>query len=767
MRYNPEVQPLEMVGFTETTNFTIAATGKAFRNLMDGLYSRKIEAAVREICTNAYDSHTAAKTPLRKFRVQLPELSNPVFMVRDYGVGMPHEQVMRRYSTLFDSTKDQSDEEVGMLGLGSKSPFAYTDGFTLRCYDGNERRTYACYLGNGGVPTISVADVSLCLEPRGVEVSFPVKLEDFSKFRTATVRVLKGFPTVPDGLPQDLVRQLRSVPLHYGAGWAVVPEDYLTRESKVWALQGCVYYPVDINQITDKPEELKVFNDLRNAVLLDFPVGSLEFTPGRETLSYTESTVFNLRYHWGKFTEEVNLLFEESLREATTDWERCLLVEKNYLTGTFGPLFRLSSFGKRYAEICQQLDSFIPRNAPGRAFLESQKHHRFTARAGERISRSKYTMRHARNGYSTDRPYYRDKPVVFVERQAGVTQWSVRLHHYLRTNNIEMALGWEPVSGCEFKKPDLSLFGNPPVLQIGDMPLPPRPPAAPRERVVKPRYNILDDRRPWSGSYYHNSNWLTLAPEDEEELDPATPILFCHNERIVEPIPGLRAGQLPPVMTMVEAARLCHRSLLLGNAGLMLVRLHGGETIKRWAKRRLFVPETDLISERMTDRQVADYVNFQNYEYFKETHYRTALKRATEILQTEQNPRRTLSGSAWPGTLDLASLRSSKVANNPIARLERFEQRRRLPTHRAEYVAKARAVLTLQEQEHVLDRALALGLEVLPAPHHRSNRLPVNLLTLPWENLARMLAEGSDRRLQYSWSLGMLINTLAEQEKKQ
>ena len=141
MKYEPVLQPLELSGFGEQRSFSILASGKAFRNLMDGLYSRKIEAAVRELCTNAQDSHVAAGWPGRQFLVSLPTDFNLKFSVRDYGVGMPHAQVMDRYSTLFDSTKDQSNNETGMLGLGSKSPFAYTDGFTLRCWDGEQRRT--------------------------------------------------------------------------------------------------------------------------------------------------------------------------------------------------------------------------------------------------------------------------------------------------------------------------------------------------------------------------------------------------------------------------------------------------------------------------------------------------------------------------------------------------------------------------------------------------------------------------------------------------
>ena len=47
------------------SNYSIDATAKAFAILSDGLYSNKILAVVRELSTNAYDSHVAAGCPER------------------------------------------------------------------------------------------------------------------------------------------------------------------------------------------------------------------------------------------------------------------------------------------------------------------------------------------------------------------------------------------------------------------------------------------------------------------------------------------------------------------------------------------------------------------------------------------------------------------------------------------------------------------------------------------------------------------------------
>ena len=134
-----EKDSLETNRSEEQGTFRIKATGKAFRVLIDGLYANKAQSIVRELASNAFDSHIAAKTS-KPFFIHVPTTMRPEFYVRDYGIGMSHQKVMNLYSTLFDSDKDEDNDLVGMFGLGSKSPFAYTDQFYVTCYDGSEAR---------------------------------------------------------------------------------------------------------------------------------------------------------------------------------------------------------------------------------------------------------------------------------------------------------------------------------------------------------------------------------------------------------------------------------------------------------------------------------------------------------------------------------------------------------------------------------------------------------------------------------------------------
>ena len=115
----------------EVGEFRIRNSAKAFNILSSGLYANKIKAVIRELSCNAVDSHIAAGKTDTPFDIHLPNSLEPWFSIRDYGIGLNHDQVTNLYTTYFESTKTDSNEFIGALGLGSKSPFSYTENFTV------------------------------------------------------------------------------------------------------------------------------------------------------------------------------------------------------------------------------------------------------------------------------------------------------------------------------------------------------------------------------------------------------------------------------------------------------------------------------------------------------------------------------------------------------------------------------------------------------------------------------------------------------------
>lgn len=78
------------------SDFKIRSTAKSFQILSSSLYANKIRAIIRELSCNAFDSHVAAGKQDVPFYVHFPTYLEPYFYVRDFGIGLTHDQVDRK-----------------------------------------------------------------------------------------------------------------------------------------------------------------------------------------------------------------------------------------------------------------------------------------------------------------------------------------------------------------------------------------------------------------------------------------------------------------------------------------------------------------------------------------------------------------------------------------------------------------------------------------------------------------------------------------------
>lgn len=288
----------------EKNPFTIAVNSQSFHVLLDSLYTNKVRAVIRELWTNAADSHIEAGVPDAAFDCQLPTALDPVFRVRDYGVSLSHKDVLHLYTTVFASTKTDTNDQVGCLGLGSKSPFAYTDAFQVTAWLDGEKRTYLCALDPDGVPSITHVGTEASGDPRGFEVSFPVQSQHQHEFAEEAALVARGFRTSPlfTGVQVSIQE-----PILTGDSWAVYP----ATENAV--RQGCVVYPVTSGQ-------LYINNKLQgdHGIVVDVPIGTVEIAASREALSLDDETKHIVRSHFETAIEEIKYAVLEDVRNATS-----------------------------------------------------------------------------------------------------------------------------------------------------------------------------------------------------------------------------------------------------------------------------------------------------------------------------------------------------------------------------------------------------------------------------------------------------------------
>lgn len=283
MKLHTDRIDIERSGVDTETEFKIKTTSKAFDILSTGLYTDNILAVVRELSCNAYDAHVAANRSEIPFEIHLPNRLEPYFSVKDFGVGLSDSQVMSLYTTYFDSTKTDSNDFIGALGLGSKSPFSYTKAFEVISRFNGYRRVYSVFINEHGVPTIAQLGLPLATdEHNGLEVKLTVQAEDFSKFSNTVSSALMWFPTKPvvTGAADFNFKSPPDTNMK-GDGWYI----HNRHNGHMAAVQGNVEYRVDVSQIDDISAEAKTFIQCVGVIAF-FEIGELEVAASREEIRY-------------------------------------------------------------------------------------------------------------------------------------------------------------------------------------------------------------------------------------------------------------------------------------------------------------------------------------------------------------------------------------------------------------------------------------------------------------------------------------------------
>ena len=491
-------------GVTDTTGFTIKATGKAFKALISGLYSNKPKSIMREICTNAYDGHIMAGKLDVPFEVNLPTRMNPIFSVRDFGVSMDEDTIFNLYSTLFDSTKEQTNDQVGCFGLGSKSPFAYTDTYSIETFLDGMHKVYTANVDPEGVPQISKMgetpyDRDTFITPvegneeetpdnegrwiraapdtrTGVKVSFPVDIADIDKFVRAAMEVLPAFdvlPIVTGGMQQYQLNGLadRTV-MMAGDRWALYASDR-DHDDGVFIRQGCVIYPISKKEFADNYILSKVWNSMESmTVVLDVPIGTAEVSLSRESLSYVPQTVANLTEILESFVTSVRDFVTSSLNAHKTKWE-AMVAREQLITDSRGARYGYSNLVTSLIEEAewqgQKLsNSFTIRPGSYDATIGTYLADKF------RLICPKFRPFKTTDKWGSRKDlsvYHRNNKVLFVieSPEDELKHTSQRLANFVRSNPQYDQVIWIRGNNLRGSLDVLRSFGYPPYKRLKDM----------------------------------------------------------------------------------------------------------------------------------------------------------------------------------------------------------------------------------------------------------------------------------------------------------
>lgn len=296
MKFEVIDRKVDSAGEIETMDITLSANAKAFRIIFGQIYPDIIKAIVRELFTNAWDSQKVAGNLDTPIDIHLPSSWEPYFSIRDYGTGMTPQVIEEIYAKVFESSKDDSNEEAGMFGMGSKTPLGYTDSFTVMSYVDGVYYAYDIYIGKKGNPVLALKARGETDEPNGVLVTVSVKSDDFDKFKEyAETFALNA------GTPININRERylnKRTPMYVGDDWILLEPDG-EEKFTTHIRMGCVLYRLDIAFLEsnikgfDSRDRNKISSLVGTPLIIDFPIGTFQVTGSREDISYN-SEVANI-----------------------------------------------------------------------------------------------------------------------------------------------------------------------------------------------------------------------------------------------------------------------------------------------------------------------------------------------------------------------------------------------------------------------------------------------------------------------------------------
>lgn len=285
--------------------------------LSKNLYSDSIGSTIRECASNALDSH-------RRANVNMPIIVSLLingqgdyeFSVQDFGLGLDDQDVKNIISKYGKSTKRLSANELGMFGLGFKSPLAYSSSFYFTCCKDGVERKYMMYEGES-LNTIDLLYESESSKSNGVTITVPVKYSDRYAFYSKMLEQLAYFENVHFEFSNEFSSGFNRDFKIYRSEF--YQHSQLSKNYNLHISLDNVYYPIDF-------EKLGIAR-INLPIALKFSLSEgLYPTPNRESLRYTPESIEIIK---NKITKLADYLVSE-LNDASSKYENYLDVRKFY-----------------------------------------------------------------------------------------------------------------------------------------------------------------------------------------------------------------------------------------------------------------------------------------------------------------------------------------------------------------------------------------------------------------------------------------------------
>lgn len=248
--------------------------------LSSNLYSSPEQSFIREIVSNAWDSHVEAGTTNVPVIIQFGgNRYNRTITIRDYGTGLSPERFKEVYCNIGSSTKRDSNEFIGGFGIGKYSSLACSNTVYITSYY-NGLAYYYIMIKSGNSITTNLTNTIPTSERNGVEVTIR-NIYDLEPYQKA-LDFIVFFPNVfVNGIESN--NNIAKIKKFTNFAAASIRID-----NKL--LLGNVLYPCNKSYFSYPARDF-LSNIKYTGIVVKFDVGEVNITPNRESIIYTKDTI--------------------------------------------------------------------------------------------------------------------------------------------------------------------------------------------------------------------------------------------------------------------------------------------------------------------------------------------------------------------------------------------------------------------------------------------------------------------------------------------
>lgn len=384
--------------------------------LGDSMYSNKPLTLIREYSTNAYDAHVEAGIGDKPIEIFLPSPFIPELKIRDYGKGLDRDG-MQNYAFYGKSSKRNSNDVVGHLGVGCKSAFAYTDTFTIVSIHEGVKSLYSATKDATGYK-IFCLNSEPSDEPSGIEISIFVNPKDVSSFIDNAFTFFKHFNPRPvfinHNYMNNWIEGYHETKLMDAGKWIVYNQK--PTQSSVSVVMGNIIYPVNLENIQLDTNVTNFLDYWRSkSIVLFANIGEISHASTRENLKYDNKTKEWLVDVISRIPQEASELSHKFVSECNSLWQARILYN-NLLSSMLGNhLLDIEYNGHKLPKMNSSLSIYRP--------SKSIKYNRYNSR------------------WESASSIHANEDTVVFYAKGDITYTSVmeRLQNYIKANSYKLS----------------------------------------------------------------------------------------------------------------------------------------------------------------------------------------------------------------------------------------------------------------------------------------------------------------------------------------